>query len=246
MKKREELKNFKGKVQNINKIASNIYELKISSELPEAHSGQFISISIPNKTFHRPFSIADFDKDKKITTVLFKLKGEGTNYLANLKTNDNIEFLAPLGNKFNLINKNSLLVGAGIGIAPMLFLKKELDESDIKNYLISGFRTNDEVIFGSDENVIGGSVLDNLDKIVKEKNIEIIYSCGPKVVLKEICNIAKNNNIDCFIALEKVMACSIGVCRGCAIKLNRDDKIMRASVCKDGPIFKGDEVIWED
>ena len=240
------MKNFRGKIENIEKISSNVFKLEIFSELAQVSAGQFISILIPNKTFHRPFSIADFDENKKILTVLFKLKGEGTKYLSELKNGDSVDFLAPLGNKFQIENKNCLLVGAGIGIAPMLFLKKELDKKNIKNYVISGFKTDDEVIFGSDENVIGGSVLDNLDKIVKEKNINIIYSCGPKVVLKEICNIAKRNNIVCFIALEKVMACSIGVCRGCAIKLKRNNEVIRASVCKDGPIFKGSEVVWED
>ena len=240
------MKNYIGKVNSIKKISADVYELKILSDLDYAKSGQFISIFVPNKTFHRPFSIADFDKERKLTTVLFKLKGEGTKYLSELKKEDNIEFLAPLGNSFELKNKNSLLVGAGIGIAPMLFLKKELNKKNIKNYLISGFKREEEIIFGSDENVVGGSVLDNLDKIIKEKNIEIIYSCGPKIVLKKICEIAKNNNIPCFIALEKVMACSIGVCRGCTIKLKRNNEIIRASVCKDGTIFKGEEVLWED
>jgi len=240
------LKNYIGKVNSIKKISADVYELKILSDLDYAKSGQFISIFVPNKTFHRPFSIADFDKERKLTTVLFKLKGEGTKYLSELKKEDNIEFLAPLGNSFELKNKNSLLVGAGIGIAPMLFLKKELNKKNIKNYLISGFKREEEIIFGSDENVVGGSVLDNLDKIIKEKNIEIIYSCGPKIVLKKICEIAKNNNIPCFVALEKVMACSIGVCRGCTIKLKRNNEIIRASVCKDGTIFKGEEVLWED
>lgn len=240
------MKIFRGKVANITKISSETYKLEILSNLDCASAGQFISIKIPNKTFNRPFSIADFNKDEKKLTVLFKLKGEGTSYLSNLKKEDEITFLAPLGNSFQFFNKNCLLVGAGIGIAPMLFLKKELDKKNIKNYLISGFKSREEIISGSDENVIGGSVLDNLDKIIKEKNIEIIYSCGPKVVLKEICNISKRNNTDCFIALEKVMACSIGVCRGCAIKLKRNGEIIRASICKDGTIFRGEEVIWED
>ncbi len=240
------MKNYKGYVENIEKISSNVYKLEIVSDLNCVHSGQFVSILIPNKTFHRPFSVSDFDADNKIFTILFKLKGDGTKYLSELKINDKVEFLAPLGNKFNLINKNSLLVGAGIGIAPMLFLKKELNQKNIKNYLISGFKSKDEVIKGSDETVIGGSVLDNIDKIVKDKNIELIYSCGPKIVLKGICDIAKANNIDCFIAMEKLMACSIGVCRGCAIKLRKNNEIIRASVCKDGASLRGEEVVWED
>lgn len=237
------LKKYIGKVENIEKISADAYKLEISSDLDNVKAGQFISIYVENKTFRRPFSVAD--SNNNILTVLFKLKGDGTKYLSCLKKGDSVDFLAPLGNKFNIFNKNSLLVGAGIGIAPMLFLKKELNQNNIKNYLITGFKTKEEIIEGSDETVVGGSVLDNLDKIVKEKNIEVMYSCGPKVVLKEVSSIAKNNNIDCYLALEKLMACSIGVCRGCTVKLNRDNEIIRASVCKDGAIFKGSEIIWE-
>lgn len=238
-------KDYLGKIKSIKNIALNTYEMKISSELDCAHSGQFISIYCPNKTLRRPFSIADFDLETKILTVLFKLKGEGTEYLKNLKSGDEIKFLAPLGNRFKLIDKNCLLVGAGIGIAPMLFLKKELNEKGIENYLITGFKQDEEIIEGSDENVIGGSVLDNLEKIIKEKNIKVIYSCGPSIVLKNVARIAKENSIKSYVAMEKVMACSIGVCRGCVIRIYKNNQVVYGSVCQDGPVFEGSEIVWD-
>ncbi|MBQ8634902.1 dihydroorotate dehydrogenase electron transfer subunit [bacterium] len=238
-------KDYSGIIKSIKNIALNTFEMKIESDLEEAHSGQFISILCPNKTLRRPFSIADFDFETKILTVLFKLKGEGTNYLKSLNNGDKIKFLAPLGNRFKLEDKNCLLVGAGIGIAPMLFLKKELNEKGYKNYLISGFKENNEIICGSDENVVGGSVLDNLDKLIKEKNIGVIYSCGPSIVLKKVAQLAKENNIQCYVAMERVMACSIGVCRGCVIKIRKGEEVVYGSVCQDGPVFKGCEVVWD-
>lgn len=238
-------KDYIGTVKSIKNIALNTYEMKIESELQEAYSGQFISILCPNKTLRRPFSIADFDVETKILTVLFKLKGEGTQYLKSLNEGSEIKFLGPNGNRFSLENRNCLLVGAGIGIAPMLFLKKELNERGIKNYLISGFKEQNEVIFGSDENVIGGSVLDNLEQIIKEKKIDLIYTCGPTIVLKKIAQMAAEKKIKCYVAMEKVMACSIGVCRGCVIRLHKGGEIIYGSVCQDGPVFKGSEVVWE-
>lgn len=240
-------KNYLGKIESIEKTAQDVYKMVILSDLDNAFCGQFISILCDNKTMRRPFSICNFEKikDKSLTTILFKLKGDGTNYLKNLKVNDEIDFLAPLGNGFKIENKKSLLIGAGIGIAPMLFLKKELDKKNIENFLISGFKNEQEAIKGSDKTVIGGSVLDNIDEIIKERNIEIIYACGPLVVLKMIDEISAKNNILSELALEKVMACSIGVCRGCVIKLIRDGKIANYSVCKDGPVFMGGEIIWE-
>lgn len=236
-------KNYKGKILNIEKVSIDVFKLDISSDLKEASAGQFISVLCPNKTLRRPFSISGFKEG--ILTILVKLKGEGTHYLQSLKKDDEIDFIAPLGNGFEVENKRALLVGAGIGIAPMLFLKEELDKKSIFNYLISGFKSEQEVVKGSDETVVGGSVLDNLDKIIEDKNIEIIYSCGPSVVLKKISEIALNHSIPAQLALERVMACSIGVCRGCVIKVLKENGINYASVCKDGPVFRGDELIWD-
>ncbi len=240
-----EKKDYKGSVEQIEQIALETYKLIISSSLKEAIPGQFISILCPNKTLRRPFSIAHFDSEKNELTVLFKLKGEGTNYIANLKKGDVVNFLAPLGNGFELVNKKALLVGAGIGIAPMLFLKKELDKKNIDNYFIAGFKNNEEVIKGADKTVVGGSVLDDIDSIIEEKKIELIYSCGPNIVLKKLADIALKKNIESQLALERVMACSIGVCRGCVIKLIKKQEIVTASVCKDGPVFLGSEIIWD-
>lgn len=271
-------KNLKGKVLNIKEVAKDTIKLDFSTPLEEIAPGRFVSILVPNKTLRRPFSVADFTvrgseanahceqsvegcepvkfktadftkpPEKNAITVIFKLKGDGTNYLKTLKIGDNIDYLAPLGNSFSLpeSGEKALLIGAGIGIAPMLYLKKVLDKNLIENLLISGFKSEDEVVEGSDTTVIGGSVLDNIQKIIDEFKPQILYSCGPKIVLRMVAEIAKKNGIKSQIAMEKVMACGIGVCRGCVIKLKRGNDIVNASVCADGPVFSGEEVVWED
>lgn len=233
-------KNRIGKIKYNKEIAKDMYKLVISSDVEEISSGQFISIYCENKTLRRPFSVADFDNGN--ITVLYKIKGDGTKYIKNLDENDEIDFLAPLGNTFNFENVNSaLLIGAGIGIAPMLFLKKELNKKGIKNHLISGFKDTKEVVEGSDEVVIGGSVLDEIENVVEKVNPDIIYSCGPSIVLKLVTEFGIKNNIKTQVAMEKVMACGIGVCRGCIIELKNGEN---ASVCKDGPVFWGDTIKW--
>lgn len=233
-------KNRIGKIKYNKEIAKDTYKLVISSDVEEIKAGQFISIYCENKTLRRPFSVADFE-DGEIT-VLYKLKGDGTHYIKNLNENDKIDFLAPLGNAFNFENVNSaLLIGAGIGIAPMLFLKKELDKNGIKNFLISGFKDALEVVEGSNQVVIGGSVMDEKENAVEKIKPDIIYSCGPSIVLKMVTEFGIKNNIKTQIAMEKVMACGIGVCRGCIIELKNGKN---ASVCKDGPVFLGDEIKW--
>lgn len=220
--------------------------MQFSTELKEILPGQFVSILIPNKTLRRPFSVSGFENG--VITVLFKIKGDGTNYLKSLKTGDTIDYLAPLGNSFSIPSEDekALLIGAGIGIAPMLYLKKELDIKGVGNFLISGFKDEKEEVKGSDRTVIGGSVLDNIQELIDEFKPAILYSCGPKVVLQLVCDIAKKNGIKAEIAMEKVMACGIGVCRGCVIKLKTAGGVKNASVCADGPVFNGEEVVWED
>lgn len=245
-------KNLEGKILDIKTVAKDTVELQFSTILKNIFPGQFVSILIPNKTLRRPFSVANFVYDKHleegIITILFKLKGDGTNYLKSLKTGDVIDYLAPLGNNFKIpeSNKKALLIGAGIGIAPMLYLKKILDKNSVENFLISGFKDEDEVIEGSDSTVIGGSVMDKVQALIDDFKPEILYSCGPKIVLEMVCNIAKKNGLYAEIAMEKVMACGIGVCRGCVIKLNKGNEMQNASVCADGPVFSGAEVIWEE
>lgn len=234
-------KQHKGIILNNTQISKDAYKMVISSSVEEIKAGQFVSILCENKTLRRPFSVADFN-DGEIT-VMYKLKGDGTRYLSNLKIGNEIDFLAPLGNTFNYKGvKSALLIGAGIGIAPMLFLKKELTNSNIKNFLIAGFKTEDEIIEGSDKTVIGGSVMDNIDALIKEIKPDIIYSCGPSIVLKLAAEAAERHNINSQVAMEKVMACGIGVCRGCVIEL-KDGK--NATVCKDGPVFDGGAVKWQ-
>ncbi len=239
-------KNHKGKILNIENIAQDTVKMQFSTNLEEISPGQFVSILVENKTLRRPFSVADFE-DSAIT-VLFKVKGDGTNYLKNLKIGDTVDYLAPLGNKFTLPSngEKALLIGAGIGIAPMLYLKKELNKKGVENFLISGFKDEREAVEGSDRTVIGGSVLDDIQNLIDEFKPQILYSCGPKIVLQLVCDIAKKNGIRAEVAMEKVMACGIGVCRGCVIKLKKGEEVKNASVCADGPVFNGGEVVWED
>ncbi len=233
----------KGIVNKIEKIAFDTFVLEISSTVKTANAGQFISILCPPKTLRRPFSIKSFNNGT--FEIFFKLKGEGTNYIKSLKIGDGVDFMGPLGQGFKIKNKKSLLVGAGIGIAPMLFLKDELNIANIDNFLITGFKVIDEVIQGFDKTVVGGSVIDFLPEIIEKFKPEIIYSCGPEVVLKLVSKVAKQYNLDAQIAMEKVFACQVGVCRGCVIKILKDGKVQNATICHDGPVFDAKAVVWE-
>ncbi len=237
-------KNHQGIIKENIKIAKDTFKLTFDSNIKEVKAGQFVSILIPDKTLRRPFSVSDFVEDK--ISIIYKLKGDGTKYISSLKEGEKIDFIGPMGNSFNIENKKrALIVGAGVGIAPMLYLKKVLNKNNIENFLISGFKEEKEIIKGSDKYVIGGSVLDSIEGLIDEYKPDVIYSCGPYIVLKLLSHIAKEKGIETQVAMEKLMACSIGVCRGCVIELKRGNETLNASVCKDGPVFKGSEIVWQ-
>lgn len=246
------MKNHIGTIKEIREVNKNVYLIKIfASTLEDIQPGEYISILCEGLTLRRPFSVADFENNT--VTVLMKKRGQGTKYLSGLSVGGKVEFSAPLGNTFKIENKKTLLVGAGIGVAPLIYLNKKLNEAGGKTYLATGFLTKDDIIntfkpdFVSTDNGSNGnkgSICDYLEKIIDEFKPEKIVSCAPHPVLKIVSEAAKKHNLECEVCMEKVMACGIGVCRGCVIKVKQGDAVVNKTVCKDGPVFAGKEVIW--
>lgn len=247
-------KNHKGTIKNIREINKNVYSIEFSSPtLKNIEPGEYLSILCQDLTLRRPFSIADFENGA--ITVLFKKKGKGTEYMSNLKIGDEIEFSAPLGNTFKIENKKTLLIGAGIGVAPLFYLNKKLKEIGAETYFAAGFLNKDDIIdFNSQYSFVStddgsngnkGSICDYIEKIIQEFKPQKVVSCAPHVVLEIVAKIADKHSLECEVAMEKVMACGVGVCRGCVIQIKQDGKIQNATVCKDGPVFDAKEVVWE-
>lgn len=245
---------YKAKVNKIEKVSSSSYFIEIECENPVfVEAGQFISIYCNGLTLRRPFSVYS-NNDGKIG-ILFKERGKGTKYIKSLKVGDDIDIAGPFGNSFDIKNKKALLIGAGIGAAPISYLKTKLDNKNIENCFIAGFLNKDEIPQGmlidkicTDDGSFGekGSVLNYIGVIINEYKPEVIYACGPHIVLKIISELGEKYGIETQVAMEKVMACGIGVCRGCVIDIKKNGKIINATVCKDGPVFKGEEVVWEN
>ncbi len=217
----------------------------------KVNAGQFVSVYCKGLTLRRPFSVFS-NFDGKIG-ILYKERGMGTQYLKSLKAGDKIDITGPFGNGFKIENKKSLLIGAGIGCAPVSFLKSKLDIQVIENRFICGFTNKDEIPFNLNADAVctddgsegeKGSVINILEQLIKEYKPKVIYACGPEIVLKLTAQAGKEHKIPVFVSMEKVMACSIGVCRGCVIDVMENGKIVNKAVCKDGPVFLGSEVFF--
>ncbi|MDO4459236.1 MAG: dihydroorotate dehydrogenase electron transfer subunit [Clostridia bacterium] len=238
-------------------VADNIYDFEIF--YPEfaqaAKPGQFAHIYIPGRTLRRPISICDINKEKGTLRLVFQIRGAGTAQLAEFTENQFLDVLAPLGNGFKLedANKKAVFVGGGIGVPPLLSAAKFYG----KNATVAlGFRNKDAVILEDDFKACGADVRIATDDgsyghhglvidLIKDEKPDIIYACGPTPMLKAVAAFAEENGIECQISLEERMACGIGACLGCAVKLRDDEgNEYNGHVCKDGPVFDHRKVVY--
>jgi len=233
----------------------------------EAKPGQFIHVKVSegiNPLLRRPFSIHRVI-DKEIE-ILYKIRGKGTEILSQRKEGELLDIIGPLGNGFPFgeeQNKNILLVAGGIGIAPLIFLAEKLREiknqkSKIKIIALLGAKTKDfvlcekelkdlctEVKISTEDGSYGfkGLVTELLKNSLTPdySSLTTLYTAGPLLMLQEIKKIANIFKILVFASLEENIACGLGGCLGCVIKTKQGYK----RVCKDGPVFNLEEVLWE-
>lgn len=244
-------------ISNID-ISKDVYELIFVNEKIAQHAkaGQFLHVSIKDNgvLMRRPISISGVDKNNNSVTILYQIKGRGTNYLSKLKKSDTIDTLGPLGNGFPIPNgKKCALVGGGIGIAPLYQLAKKIDKCDV--YL--GFRTNgyyvekfkelsNKVYVTSDDGSIGRKGF--ITEILRENlsNYDMVFVCGPKLMMKKIKYYCEEESIQCYLSLEEKMGCGIGACLVCSCKTKSPEgKWHYSKVCNDGPVFNAKEVILD-
>jgi len=236
------------KIKSNKHVCLSFYEIIV--EAPEmAHSsqpGQFCMVSVPNSYLRRPLSI--YKSGKNTLSFLYKIVGKGTEVLAALKPGDQIKVLGPLGMPYPYKNINAIpvLVAGGTGIASVHFLASKLKS---KGVLFYGARTKKELLCLSEFKKLGwkvfvatedgsqgfkGFVTDLMKEKIKKDNI--VYTCGPTPMMKKVIETVKDLKLKGYASLEEKMACGIGNCQGCAVKIGDEYKM----VCKDGPVFSMD------
>lgn len=247
---------------NQQEIASNIFRMELdASEIAKtALPGQFVNIysAEGSRLLPRPISICEVDKEKGIVTLVYSVVGKGTKEFSLLKAGEAVKVLGPLGNGFKLDKsiKTHILIGGGIGVPPLIELAKNLDG---QIYAVLGFAENPilikelesygaKVFIATDKGTVGfkGNVID----LIKKEGItgDMVYSCGPKPMLKAVSNWAEERGIRAQVSMEQKMACGIGVCVGCTCKTKKeeDEDWKNRKVCTDGPVFWSKEVVWNE
>ena len=219
-----------------------------------AKPGQFLHVRCGEKPLRRPISIHDAENGR--LTMIYEVKGEGTAWLSQRAPGEMLDILGPLGNGFPQIDGDILVVGGGIGVPPMYLTAKASGRADA----VLGFRSKDKALLTeefanicgkvkimSDDGSLGekGFVAQGVQKMLAEKHYRAVLACGPKIMLKTTFEAAKAAGVDCYVSMEERMGCGIGACLVCAVKLNKNGEAFMGHVCKDGPVFHGEEVMWD-
>jgi dihydroorotate dehydrogenase electron transfer subunit len=246
-------------------VAGDIYRLtlKVPDIAAASRPGQFVMVRTVDgmdPLLRRPFSVHQIS-DGVMLQLLIKVIGKGTRALADMQVGRKLDIVGPVGRPFTYSSDNHhILVGGGIGTAPLLFLAKRLLRNNEPSsiHVLLGARTGGEITavaedfknmelavdLATEDGSLGkqGLVTGLMSDLEQDGKPLMIYGCGPYPMLKAVAGICMEKGWACQVSLETIMACGLAACLGCAVM--RADMKGYVHVCKDGPIFDMEEVAW--
>ena len=231
-------------------LAKDVYKMKLKGDTKYIKlPGQFINIKIDGCYLRRPISVSDYDENT--ITVIYKIVGKGTETMSKMSSGEKLDILTGLGNGFNKnqSGQRPLLIGGGVGTPPMYNLCKELIKEGKSAIVVLGFNSKEDVFYEDEFKNLGAEVyISTVDgsygtkgfvtDIVKNlEEYTYYYACGPMPMLKAVYEGVKT---DGQLSFEERMGCGFGACMGCSIQTKNGTK----RVCKEGPVFRKEEIIW--
>ena len=231
--------------------------------------GQFLTTAVggPDSAMllRRAFSIHDVRPDHGGTVeFVFSADGPGTRWLARRRARDMLDVTGPLGRPFPVPRDpvSCLLVGGGYGSAPLFALAGKLRDRGCAVDFLLGAASGDRVfgaltarrtgriaVITTEDGSLGsrGVVTDMLGQVIHDARTDVIYACGPMPMLRQVTVLARRYDLPVQVAVEEAMACGIGVCMTCVLPVVGNDGITRmVRSCVDGPVFRGDQIRWDD
>lgn len=232
------------------RLTENVYRMRLSGDASSVTAcGQFINIRLDGLYLRRPISVYDSGKD--FVTIIYKVVGKGTEQMSKMQIGEKLDVLTGLGNGYDLSlsGDKPLLLGGGVGVPPLYMLAKELRKQGKSVSVILGFNTANEVFCEEDFKALGCCVtVTTADGSYGKKGFvtdalpdeySYFYTCGPEPMLKAVYKASKTSG---QMSFEERMGCGFGACMGCSCKTIAGYK----RICKDGPVMKKEEILWED
>ncbi|MDR0612357.1 MAG: dihydroorotate dehydrogenase electron transfer subunit [Dysgonamonadaceae bacterium] len=237
-----------------------LLKLGLEEKIPEILPGQFVQVLIEDSSstfLRRPVSVHFVDKEKNELWLLVQVIGNGTRKLSELKKGSHLNLIYPLGNSFTLPEKSDkhgkfLLVGGGVGMAPLLYLGACLQEHDYKPEFLLGAKMKKDILQINEFGKYGKIYITTEDGSTGEKgyvtnhsvlqsvDFDLIYTCGPQPMMAAVALYAREKGIACEVSLENTMACGIGACLCCVEKTVRGN----ICVCTEGPVMNINQLTW--
>ena len=237
-----------------------LLQLALPAPVPEIRPGQFVEMRVdrcPGAFLRRPISVHYVDVERSEMWLLIHMIGPGTRAIGGLQAGDTVNVLFPLGNGFSLPKgggAKALLVGGGVGCAPLLHLGAVLSEMGSHPIFLLGARSRDMLVqldafarYGpvsltTEDGSAGERGFVTRHSILSgENDFDIIYACGPLPMMKAVAHYARLNGITCEVSLENRMACGLGACL-CCVENTTEGHLC---VCTDGPVFNIDKLLWQ-
>lgn len=236
-----------------------LIRLTQDTPFPDMIPGQFVEVRVddsPTTFLRRPISINYVDRDKNEFWLLVAAIGDGTRRLTRLQTGDRLNCLFPLGNGFTMPRAKTdkiLLIGGGVGIAPLLFFGKAIkDFGAVPTFLLGvrtaadlleldAFRQMGRVLITTEDGTMGECGFVTNHTVFQQEHFDRISTCGPKPMMMAVARYALANNIECEASLENKMACGLGACL-CCIEKTQEGNIC---VCKEGPVLNIKKLLWQ-
>ena len=248
-------------VKSVERIHERYVLIKLTDDkpLPEMLPGQFVEIRVdgsPTTFLRRPISINFVDHEQNELWLLVAAVGEGTKKLAQLQSGDTLNCLLPLGNGFTMptsVGEKILLVGGGVGVAPLLYMGAEMQRKGFEPTFLLGARTANDLLMLDNFKRYGRVYVTTEDGLAGEKGFVTNHSllqkeqfvriatCGPTPMMKAVAHYARQADVECEVSLENLMACGLGACLCCVEKTTEGN----LCVCKDGPVFNIRKLLWQ-
>lgn len=230
--------------------------------LPEMVPGQFVEVRVdgsPTTFLRRPISINFVDYQQNELWLMVAMVGDGTKALGKLQKGDKLNCVLPLGNGFSfqsdgIASHKALLVGGGVGVAPLLYLGAQMKEQGMEPTFLLGARTVSDLLMLDEFKKYGRVCVTTEDgsegekgfvtnhSLLQQEHFDMIYTCGPTPMMKAVARYAKEKGIACEASLENLMACGLGACLCCVEKTTEGN----LCVCKDGPVFNINRLLWQN
>lgn len=236
-----------------------LIKLTHSDPLPEMEPGQFVEVRVdgsPTTFLRRPISINNVDASRNELHLLVAAIGDGTRKLAQLKKGETLNIMLPLGNGFTMPQdrtKKHLLVGGGVGVAPLLYLGNKIKETGGEATFLLGARTAKDLLMIDEFRQAGRVFVTTEDgsegekgfvtnhSILSKEKFDMISTCGPKPMMMAVARYAKAAGTECEVSLENKMACGLGACLCCVEKTQDKGNVC---ICTEGPVINSKRLEW--